>query len=256
MQQQGGTQQQQISLADWQRLLMGDAPWVFLLELLVRAVVVYLLLLLFMRWMGKRVAGQMSTTELAIILSLGAAIGLPLQAPDKGLLPALAVLLVAVAFHRGLSLWSFKSRRVEVLTQGDVGILLKDGRLLPEGMAGEHFSPEKIFASLRAQGVEHLGQLRRVYIEPSGDLSLIKYKSQRPGLLIIPELDSTHGRYEKAEDHYACSNCGNVVASDHEPLVYCEHCGEPRWTEAVTEAGASRAQSARRESAGLARKAG
>jgi hypothetical protein len=101
MQQQGGMQQQQISLADWQRLLMGDAPWVFLLELLVRAVVVYLLLLLFMRWMGKRVAGQMSTTELAIILSLGAAIGLPLQAPDKGLLPAVAVLLVAVAFTGG-----------------------------------------------------------------------------------------------------------------------------------------------------------
>jgi hypothetical protein len=253
MQQQGGMQQQQISLADWQRLLMGDAPWVFLLELLVRAVVVYLLLLLFMRWMGKRVAGQMSTTELAIILSLGAAIGLPLQAPDKGLLPALAVLLVAVAFHRGLSLWSFKSRRVEVLTQGDVGILLKDRRLLPEGMAGEHFSPEKIFASLRAQGVEHLGELRRVYIEPSGDLSLIKYKRSRPGLLIVPEIDPSSGRYEMAEDHYACSNCGNVVASDHEPLDYC---GEPRWTEAVTEAGAGRAQSAKRESAELARKAG
>ena len=162
----------------------------------------------------------------------------------------------ALAFHRGLSLWSFKSRSVELLTQGDVGILLKDGRLLPEGMAWEHFSPEKIFASLRAQGVEHLGQLRRVYLEPSGDLSLIRYKSQRPGLLIIPELDSTHGRYEKAEDHYACSNCGNVVGSDHEPLDYCDYCGEPRWTEAVTEAGAGRAQSAKRESAGLARRAG
>jgi uncharacterized membrane protein YcaP (DUF421 family) len=243
-----------IHLTDWHRILAGGTPWAFLLELLVRAVVVYLLLLLFMRWMGKRVAGQMSTTELAIILSLGAAIGLPLQAPDKGLLPALAVLLVAVAFHRGLSLWSFKSRGVELLTQGDVGILLKDGRLLPEGMAGEHFSPEKIFASLPAQGVEHLGQLRRVYIEPSGDLSLIKYKRPRPGLLIVPEMDPSSGRYEVTEDHYACSNCGNVVASDHEPLDYCESCGEPRWTEAVTEAG--RAQSAKRESAGLARKAG
>src|SRR5215218_4576119 len=252
MQQQGGTQQQQISLADWQRLLMGGTPWTFLLELLVRAVVVYLLLLLFMRLMGKRVAGQMSISELAIILSLGAAVGLPLQVPDKGLLPALAVLAVAVAFQRGLSLWAYKSRKVELLSQGDVSVLLKDGRLLPEGMEAEHLSPEKIFASLRAQGVEHLGQLRRVYLEPSGDLSLIKYKRQRPGLLIIPESDSSHGRYERAEDHYACSNCGNVVASDHEPLDYCEYCGEPRWTEAVTEAGAGEAHSSKRDSTGLA----
>jgi uncharacterized membrane protein YcaP (DUF421 family) len=249
-------QQQQVSLADWQRLLMGDAPWVFLVELLVRAVVVYLLLLLFMRLMGKRVAGQMSISELAIILSLGAAVGLPLQVPDKGLLPALAVLSVAVTFQRGLSLWAYKSRKIELLSQGDVSVLLRDGRLLPEGMVAEHLSPEKIFASLRAQGVEHLGQLRRVYLEPSGDLSLIKYRSQRPGLLIIPELDSTHGRYEKAEDHFACSNCGNVVASDHEPLDYCEYCGEPRWTEAVTEAWAGEAQSSKRDSTGLARKAG
>src|SRR5215207_9991760 len=127
-------QPQQIRLTDWQRLLMGDAPRVFLVELLVRAVVVYLLLL-FMRLMGKRVAGQMSISELAIILSLGAAVGLPLQVADKGLLPALAVLAVAVAFQRGLSLWAFKSRKVELLSQGDVSVLLKDGRLLPEGMA-------------------------------------------------------------------------------------------------------------------------
>jgi hypothetical protein len=96
--------------------------------------------------------------------------------------------------------------------------------------------------------------MRRVYIEPSGDLSLIKYKRSRPGFLIVPEIDPSSGRYEIAEDHYACSNCGHVVASDHEPLDYYEHCGEPRWTEAVTEAG--RAQSAKRGSAGLARKAG
>jgi uncharacterized membrane protein YcaP (DUF421 family) len=253
---QGGTGQQQVSLADWHRLLMGDAPWVFLVELLVRAVVVYLLLLVFMRLMGKRVAGQMSISELAIILSLGAAVGLPLQVPDKGLLPALAVLAVAVAFQRGLSLWAFKSRKVELLSQGDVSVLLRDGRLLPEAMTAEHLSPEKIFASLRAQGVEHLGQLRRVYLEPSGDLSLIRYKRQRPGLLIIPEIDSTHRRYDKAEDRFACSNCGNVIVSDHEPLDYCESCGEPRWTEAVTEGGAGEARSSQKDSTGLVRKTG
>jgi uncharacterized membrane protein YcaP (DUF421 family) len=92
--------------------------------------------------------------------------------------------------------------------------------------------PDRGLLTLRAQGVEHLGQVRRVYLEPSGDLSLIKYERQRPGLLIIPESDSSHGRYERAEDHYACSNCGNVVVSDHEPLDYCDSCGEPRWTEA------------------------
>jgi uncharacterized membrane protein YcaP (DUF421 family) len=242
-----------IQLTDWHRILAGGAPWTFLLEVMLRAAFTYLLLLLAMRLLGKRVAAQLTLFELSMVVTMAAVIGIPLQVPDRGLLPPVVLLGLLILLQRALAYWGLKRRRVELLAVGDLTLLMRDGRLLPEGMAGEHFSPEKIFASLRAQGVEHLGELRRVYIEPSGDLSLIKYKRSRPGLLIVPEIDPSSGRYEMAEDHYACSNCGNVVASDHEPLDYC---GEPRWTEAVTEAGAGRAQSAKRESAELARKAG
>lgn len=145
--------------------------------------------------------------------------------------------------------WEFL---LEVLLRASFTYLL----LLLGGMRETVMARAKVYAALRGQGVEHLGQLRRVYPEPSGGLSLIKYRRQRPGLLIIPESDSSHGRYERAEDHYACSNCGNVVVSDHEPLDYCDSCGEPRWTEAVTEAGAGGARPSQKDPAGLARKAG
>src|SRR4051794_27526535 len=112
--------QQQISLTDWQRVVMGDAPWIFVLELLVRALVVYLLLLFFMRLMGRRVAAQMSVTELAVILMIGAAVGLPIQVPDRGLLPGVVVLSVVLICHRSLSYLAFRSRKVELLTHGAV----------------------------------------------------------------------------------------------------------------------------------------
>src|SRR5215203_3590986 len=109
-----------IQLTDWHRILAGGTPWTFLLEVMLRAAFTYLLLLLAMRLLGKRVAAQLTLFELSMVVTMAAVIGIPLQVPDKGLLPAVAVLLVAVAFHRGLSLWSFKSRSVELLTQGDV----------------------------------------------------------------------------------------------------------------------------------------
>ena len=49
-----------------QRLLVGDAPCAFLVELAPRAVLVYVLLLIAMRLMGKRVAAQLSITEFAV----------------------------------------------------------------------------------------------------------------------------------------------------------------------------------------------
>lgn len=234
-------EKQQLSLTDWQRIFMGDAPWIFLVELLYRALIVYFLLLLFMRLMGKRMASQMSWSEMSVILMLGAATGLPIQVPDKGLLPSVVVFIVILALHRGISLWTFKSRRAELVTYGDVVILLKDGRLLPDGLKGALLSPHKIFASLRTKGIEHLGQLRRVYAEASGDLTVIKYRKPRPGLLIIPQYDLSSGRYRVAAGRFACSYCGNIVVADYKTAAgTCDFCGVAcSWHEAVIDEAAN-----------------
>src|SRR4051812_34751349 len=93
-----------IHISDWQRILIGETPWIFLAEVVVRSVIIYLMIVFFMRLMGKRVAAQLSMSELAVVLTLGAAAGLPMQVPERGILPAAAVLAVALVFQRGLSL--------------------------------------------------------------------------------------------------------------------------------------------------------
>ena len=80
--------------------------------------------------MGKRAAAQLSTTELAVVLMLGAAVGLPIQASSQGVLPAAVVLVVVVALQRWYLLAGLRWRRFEVRQQGDVTILVEDGRIL------------------------------------------------------------------------------------------------------------------------------
>ncbi|MFK4135711.1 hypothetical protein ACI2KR_26025 [Pseudomonas luteola] len=99
---------------DWHRILLGDTQWSFMIEVLLRGAIVYMLLLFMMRLIGRRVAAQLSISELAVMLTLGAAIGVPLQTPEKGILPAAVLLLTALLFQRGLSCFSFKSRSVEI----------------------------------------------------------------------------------------------------------------------------------------------
>lgn len=226
---------QQISLSDWQRVVIGDAPWIFLVELLVRSLVVYLLLLFFMRLMGRRVAAQMSATELAVILMIGAAIGLPIQVPDKGLLPGVVVLAVVLICHRSLSYLTFRSHKIELLTHGAVIILAKDGRVLTDELRKVYFSSDKLFALLRTQSVEHLGQVRRVYLEAWGDLSVIRYCRPKPGLLILPPMELPTGRYTTVEGQMACGNCGTVILAEDLP-ANCGICGEGPWQKAVIEA--------------------
>lgn len=88
-------------LSTTQRLLMGDAPWAFLLEIVLRTGAIYIVLFTVMRLMGKRMAAQLSISELAVMITLGAAIGVPLQTPAQGVLPAGILLVSALVFQRG-----------------------------------------------------------------------------------------------------------------------------------------------------------
>src|SRR4051794_37159582 len=62
-----------ISFFDLHRWLVGESPWWFLAEVTIRAIIVYAVLLITLRAMGRRVASQMTISELAIVVTLGAA---------------------------------------------------------------------------------------------------------------------------------------------------------------------------------------
>lgn len=227
-------QPDQIHLTDISRILIGQAPWSFLVEVLIRAVITYLILWAAMRLMGKRVAGQMSGIELTIVVTLGAAIGVPLQAPDRGLVPAIVILLVAIAYQRGLNLLAFRQRKAETILQGDVVSLVADGRLSLIAMKHMVLSHERLFSVLRQEGLVHLGQVKRVYSEADGRFSVYRTTDPKPGLCLVPQCDLGPAEEQFGVDgHYACRNCGETLQRQRRPDEPCPHCSACNWTNAV-----------------------
>ncbi|MGE7136653.1 DUF421 domain-containing protein [Luteibacter sp. NPDC031894] len=213
-----------MSPAEWfQRLLVGDSPWLFLVEVVYRALIVYLFLLVAMRAMGKRMAAKLGIAELAVILMLGAAISAPIQMPTEGILPALVVLTTVAGLQRGLSWWSYRSSKVETTVHGDAVVLVEDGRLDLERLDQTKISREMLLSELRAKGVRELGELRRVYVEPAGGLSLVFYKRPRPGLSISPEDGDPGWRVRRGGDLRVCWRCGAPHGEDQDA---CSRCAE------------------------------
>src|SRR5215203_3912623 len=87
----------EIHLWDIKRILFGQAPPDFLLEVLIRSIVIYLLAMVVMRLLGKRMNGQLTIVELSVIVMMGAVLAVPMQIPDKGLLQGVIVLLTVLA---------------------------------------------------------------------------------------------------------------------------------------------------------------
>jgi uncharacterized membrane protein YcaP (DUF421 family) len=227
---------QKIQPFDWQRVFIGQAPAAFMLETALRALMIYVVLLVAMRLLGRRTAAQLSLSELAVVVTLGAAVGVPLQVPERGMLPGFVVLAVAVLFQRGINALGFRSGKVARLVEGDVSILLRDGVLDLTAMKVAGMAREQIFASLRSGGVEQLGQVMRVYLEASGQLSTLRARCSRPGLSIVPSQDPEIRTAQRVVDgKWACRLCGNVRDDADSPEERCSRCHNKQWTEARTE---------------------
>jgi uncharacterized membrane protein YcaP (DUF421 family) len=95
-------------------------------------------------------------------------------------------------------------------------------------------SRERLFAQLRGDSLEHLGQVRRLYMEANGTFSLVEEDQPKPGLSIIPGWDEDFRKSQPvAPGAFACRSCGHVEQSTQTPTTPCPHCGEQLWDAAV-----------------------
>ena len=224
----------EIHLADWQRILFGQSPPIFLLEVFVRTVIVYIFLLFVLRWLGRRMSGQLTILEMAVMLTLGAIVSVGMQVPDRGITLTMFVLFCTLAFQRGLSMLGLKYAKIEELTQGTISTLVKDGVLDLKEMGRCRISRQQLFAELRSSGIYNLGQARRVYLEACGLFTTVKMKSLVPGLPTLPPGDNKVILLLKHTDEMACCNCGHT-SENQSASQTCPRCGaKDNWTQAVT----------------------
>lgn len=227
-----------IRLSDLQRIFVGNAPWEFLLEIFLRSLFMYVAFYLLVRWLGKRMNGQLTLTEMVVMLSFGAIIGVPMLTPDRGIIQGMIVILCAFIFHRSISLWGFYNQIIEKLTQGRAKMLVKNGKINLDAMSEARVSHYQLFSKLRAKEIYQLGEVKRVYLEAEGLFSIYKSKEDRPGLSTLPEEDvELIHRQEKAEDQWACKNCGELLETLPSIIGFtfpnCPECRLNVWVPAV-----------------------
>ena len=151
---------------DWHRILLGVAPWSFLLEVLLRLLVVYLVLVLVVRLLGKRLSGRIGNVELAVMLALGAIVAVPIQDPVRGVLPGLLLLVVLLALQRGSSALGARHPTFEQATQGSVSLLVVDGVLALPELRRARISVNQVLAVLRSQGLSQVPAIRHLHFQP------------------------------------------------------------------------------------------
>ena len=224
-----------LSLSDFNRILIGEIPAFFFIELIFRAFLIYALLIVSMRLMGKRMSAQLSRNEMAAVVSLAAAVGIPLMNPDRGILPPVVITVVIIFFTNLISRRTSRSESFESLTQDDLDLLVQDGVLNLSTMEKTRITKERIFSQLRSLGIFHLGMVNRLYIEANGMFSLVKHNKPNVGLSVLPAIDPAFIKRKLNEtDDFVCCHCGTLAKTLISTMrTKCPNCKSVEWTPAV-----------------------
>ena len=154
-----------------------SVPW---LELVARAALFYLFLLVALRITGKRQVGQLAPFDLVLLLSLSNAVQNAMNGGDNSFTAGVVSAGTLVALN-GLVGWAtYRSRWLEGVVEGRPRVLIHDGRLLDDVLRTERLTHHELMAALRRAGCDAVGQVHTAVLENNGQISVTVRHAMRP----------------------------------------------------------------------------
>ncbi|WP_281234295.1 DUF421 domain-containing protein [Flavobacterium gelatinilyticum] len=219
---------------EWNRLFFNNLPEAFILEVIFRSTVMFTILLLTLKLAGKRGVKQLSIFETVIIIALGSAAGDPMFYEDVGIIPAAIVFSTIIILYRTVTWLTGKSKKFEEFIEGKTECLINNGKFSVSSFKKESLAQDEFFSELRVKSIEHLGQVKHAFIEPSGEISVYYYPDEevKYGLPILPSLFSEKSKIIQTDGIYACSFCGHTQELT-KGTANCEVCKKEEWVLAI-----------------------
>ena len=149
-----------------------------------RSILLYIIVLIVMRMMGKREIGQLQPFELAISIMIADLATIPMTDTgipiSNGIIPILGLL----AMHIIISYINLKSLKAREILCGKPTLLIYRGRIQEDALKKERFTINELEERLRSQNVLNLNDVEYAILETSGQVTVIGKPNKRNS---IPE---------------------------------------------------------------------
>ncbi len=147
------------------------------MDSVVRGAVVYAVLLVLFRIVGKRSLATITTFDFVLLLIIAEATQQALIDNDNSMTNAFLVITTLLILDVGLSVLGRRSRLIDRLINDVPLVLVEDGRVLTDRMAKSRVGETDILQSARQEGLERIDQIKYAVLERSGGISIIPKES-------------------------------------------------------------------------------
>jgi uncharacterized membrane protein YcaP (DUF421 family) len=145
-------------------------PW---WEFLLRAALVYFLLLVLLRLTGKRQVGQLSPFDLVLLLVLSNAVQNSMNGGDNTVSAGVILATTLVLLNAAVGYAVYRSKGIAHLLEGRPRILVHNGRLDQAMLAREHLTHHELDEALREAGCASVEEAHFAILETNGKITVI-----------------------------------------------------------------------------------
>ena len=161
---------------DWRAMFVPSGS---LVELIVRASLMYLMILAGFR-LFRREAGSLSVSDLLVVVLIADAAQNGMAGEYKSLTEGAIVVATIFAWNYALDWLAYRSRVAHWLLHPPSLLLIRNGKLLYRNLRAELMTKEDLLEQLREQGVDEIGLVKKCFLESDGRISVIREDSREP----------------------------------------------------------------------------
>jgi len=151
-------------------MLSMSHPW---WEFIVRALVVYAVLLVLVRITGKRTVGQFTPFDLLVVMLLSEGVSNSLSGGDESLPGGLIVAATLVALDVSIAFVTARSKRADAVLQGNPVLIGRDGVLYRDVLQRERVAESDVEKALRSADCS-IEDMRMAILEADGNINILK----------------------------------------------------------------------------------
>ncbi len=151
-----------------------------MLTIFLRALILYLVVVVFMRLMGKRQIGQMQPYEIVITLLVADVVAAPMQDPAISLVEGIVPMIALFICHNFISFLCIKSRKLRKIFCGKTSTLIRNGVIDEKELKKLNLSVEEMMEALRVKNAFSLEDVYCATMETNGEISIMFQNKTQP----------------------------------------------------------------------------
>ncbi|RXZ84504.1 DUF421 domain-containing protein [Paenibacillaceae bacterium] len=140
---------------------------------LTRTLLIYVVVFLVMRLMGKREIGKLSIFDFVISVMIAEIAVIVIEDTDRSMLHGIVPMVGLLVIQVGMAYLAMKSRTIRLLFDGKPTVIIARGRLLPDALRKQRYNLDDMMLQLRENGIASIAEVDFAILETSGKLSVI-----------------------------------------------------------------------------------